>query len=278
MSYANVVAHNAPPLSQQPHPDLNLLNTSNPHDEVAPDVDTAHVTVVAHDFKAQPVTETTLVVENTDSEDEDEGTGNVPGSHKRKARKEKQRARERRVRAAERKIDGWAAWTKDKLFQPAVAGGIFAVVNIGVLGTVGYHVYKRPTLITNPRMNIKPLSYISAGLLTLFTLEGLAAEAYLNTAQGQEEARRAEEEGHYLYNRTKEVILRPKVAGGILGGVNLIVLGTLGYGAYTHWNDSIITRRTVSYVSVGLLTWFGLQGWAVEKYQQDGVADRYNKH
>jgi hypothetical protein len=58
-------------------------------------------------------------------------TVNVPGSHKRKVRKEKQhtreKKRERRVRKAERKIEGWVAWTENKLFQPAVAGGIFAV-------------------------------------------------------------------------------------------------------------------------------------------------------
>lgn len=148
-------------------------------------------------------------------------------------------------------------------------------MNIGVLGTLGYNIYRRPTLVTEPRMNIKPLSYISVGLITLFTLEGFAADAYLDTPQGRDEARRVEEEGHYLYNRTKEVVLRPKVAGGILGVLNVAVLGTLGYGVYTHWDAPVFTRRTVSYVSVGLLSWFGLQGWAVEKYQQDGVAKRY---
>jgi len=58
-------------------------------------------------------------------------TDNVPGSHKRKARKEKQHAREkereRRMKKTKRKIEGWVAWTEDKLFQPAVAGGVFAV-------------------------------------------------------------------------------------------------------------------------------------------------------
>jgi hypothetical protein len=54
-------------------------------------------------------------------------TGNVPGSQKRKARKEKDRKRKRRVEAAERKVEGWMEWTKNKLFQPAFAGGIFAV-------------------------------------------------------------------------------------------------------------------------------------------------------
>jgi hypothetical protein len=58
-------------------------------------------------------------------------TVNVPGSQKRKVRKERQHSREkkreRRVKRAERKIEGWVAWTENKLFQPAVAGGIFAV-------------------------------------------------------------------------------------------------------------------------------------------------------
>jgi hypothetical protein len=43
----------------------------------------------------------------------------------------------------------------------------------------------------------------------------MANHLYRN--QGQEEKRRAEEEGHLIYNKTKEVVLRPKVAGGILG-------------------------------------------------------------
>ena len=90
-------------------------------------------------------------------------------------------------------------------------------MNIGVLGTLGYNIYKKPSLITEPRMNTRPLAYISGGLITLFVLEGFTADKYLETPQGQDELRRAEEEGHLLYNRTKEIILRPKVAGGILG-------------------------------------------------------------
>jgi hypothetical protein len=90
-------------------------------------------------------------------------------------------------------------------------------VNIGVLGTLGYNIYKKPSLITEPRMNARPLAYISGGLITIFALEGFVADQYLETPQGQDELRRAEEEGHLLYNRTKEIVLRPKVAGGILG-------------------------------------------------------------
>jgi hypothetical protein len=46
MSYAAVIAHNAPPLSQQPHPDLGLLNTAATNDETIPDIDKAKVGVV----------------------------------------------------------------------------------------------------------------------------------------------------------------------------------------------------------------------------------------
>ncbi|KAG8796843.1 hypothetical protein FRC16_009462 [Serendipita sp. 398] len=193
MSYAQVTAHNAPPPSQQPHADLRLLNTERGVEHAHPDVDMGHVSVVPHDFKQHPVTETMLVVEHSDTSS-DEGnlggpgaatgkSGNVPGSRKHKSRHSKEAERKRQVRRVERKVEGWVDWTKDKLFQPAVAGGVFAVVNIGILGTIGYHVYKRPTLITEPRMNARPLAYTSAGLVGIFTLESLAANAYLQTAQ-----------------------------------------------------------------------------------------------
>jgi hypothetical protein len=66
----------------------------------------------------------------------------------------------------------------------------------------------------------------------LFALEGWTTEAHLDTPQvrpecpyqrnfdsirGQEELRHAEEKGHCLYNRSKEVVLRPQVARGLLG-------------------------------------------------------------
>ncbi|PWN48249.1 hypothetical protein IE53DRAFT_319775 [Violaceomyces palustris] len=49
MSYASVAAKNAPPESQQPHPDPNLLEGRQPHDDVnqgAPDVNSSKVNVV----------------------------------------------------------------------------------------------------------------------------------------------------------------------------------------------------------------------------------------
>jgi hypothetical protein len=68
MSYAAVTAHNAPPLSAQPHPDLGLLHTEDDRDATIPDVSTAKVNVVPHDFKQHPVTETMLQVEHSDDD------------------------------------------------------------------------------------------------------------------------------------------------------------------------------------------------------------------
>ena len=71
----------------------------------------------------------------------------------------------------------------NKLFRPKVADGLCAVVNLGVLGIVGYQVYKRSTLVTEPRVNARPLAIISGGLIGLFILEGWATEAHLDTPQ-----------------------------------------------------------------------------------------------
>ena len=66
----------------------------------------------------------------------------------------------------------------------------------------------------------------------LFALEGWTTEVHLDSPQvrpehpcqrdfdsirDHEELRHAEQKGHYLYNRSKEVILRLQVARGLLG-------------------------------------------------------------
>ena len=43
------------------------------------------------------------------------------------------------------------------------------------------------------------------------------ADSYLSTAEGQAEAERAKREGSKAFLQAKEVILRPKVAGGLAG-------------------------------------------------------------
>jgi hypothetical protein len=129
--------------------------------------------------------------------------------------------------------------------------------------------------------------YSGLGVAGLFLVEGEVAAAYARTPQGQRELARAKNEGHYLYNRSKEVILRPKFAGGVLGvgayrsqhmhlwtttnmlPVNVAVLGTLGYTVYTHWDLDVFTKKNVSIATIGLITWFSAQGWAVERYIQE---------
>ena len=61
------------------------------------------------------------------------------------------------------------------------------------------------------------LGISAAGALVILGAEGVLAEAYRNTPQGREEERRAREEGAALYKHTREIILRPKVFGGLLG-------------------------------------------------------------
>lgn len=60
--------------------------------------------------------------------------------------------------------------------------------------------------------------------------------------------------------QTKEVVLRPQVAGGLVGAFNLAVLSTVGYFSYKHWNHPW-DRNVVSAVTVGLLGLSGLEGY-----------------
>lgn len=53
--------------------------------------------------------------------------------------------------------------------------------------------------------------------MTELTSLSYVTESYLQTPEGQAEAKRAKEEGSRLYLQAKEVILRPTVAGGLAG-------------------------------------------------------------
>ena len=113
--------------------------------------------------------------------------------------------------------------------QTRAVGSLFAVVNLCVLGTVGYYVYKRLSIITEPRVNSRPLAVISCrpvcagdGLQKCTSIPhrsvpNIRVDVILTSIRGQEEPRHAEEKGHNLYNRSKEVVLRPQVARGLLG-------------------------------------------------------------
>ena len=94
-------------------------------------------------------------------------------------------------------------------------------MNVGLLGTLGYQLYTQPRL----RSDVTVLGGSATGALIILVAEGFLAEAYRNTAQGKEDEQRAREEGAALYKHAKEIVLRPKVFGGLLGvGVCRLVL------------------------------------------------------
>ncbi|WRT70693.1 uncharacterized protein IL334_007691 [Kwoniella shivajii] len=159
--------------------------------------------------------------------------------------------------------------TKDVVLRPGTLGGLMGVVNVGILGTAGYFAYTRKDQPWDRRI----VGGIVAGTLALFGAEGYVAESYLETEEGKREAERAKSEGSKFYLQAKEVILRPQVAGGLAGVVNVAILGALGYFSYQNWNRPW-DRRTVSMISVGLLGLSGLEGYAGKVYADKELPKR----
>lgn len=96
--------------------------------------------------------------------------------------------------------------------------------------------------------------------LVLFGVEGYAVDKYAQTPGGRENRRRAKEEGSDIYRHTREIVLRPGVMGGLIGLVNVGILGTVGYYAYTNWDRPTWDRGTVAAVSAGLIVLAGGEG------------------
>ncbi|ORY20876.1 hypothetical protein BCR39DRAFT_554668 [Naematelia encephala] len=155
----------------------------------------------------------------------------------------------------ESKLGPYWEKSKDIVLRPGTLGGLMGVVNVGILGTIGYFAYTRKDQPWDRRI----VGGAIAGTLALFSAEGYVTESYLQTPEGQQEAERAKKEGSKAYLQAKEVILRPQVAGGLVGAVNVAILGTVGYFSYKHWNQAW-DRRVVSAVTVGLLSLSGLEG------------------
>ncbi|KAG7090864.1 hypothetical protein E1B28_009945 [Marasmius oreades] len=245
MSYADVASSNLPP--NQPRPDPALLNTESPRTSTIAD-DTSKVNVVHPDFRENPATVTSET--------------RPPPDSKREREHAKPKVR-RHLHDAEQ--EGFHLWqvAKQYLLRPGVAGGLVGLVNIGLLASVSRSFYTQSHL----RRETKAISSTIAGALAILALEGYAAEKYRETPAGREEERRAREEGAVVYRHLREHILRPGVLGGLVGLMNVVVLGTVGYFSYINWSRPSWDRRVVSAVSVGLLTLWGSEGAIAERYR-----------
>jgi len=304
MSYASVTASNVSSDTPQPRPDPALLNTSPPRASGIAD-DTAKVNVVAETFKENPRTLTseanklpsetgkkphtptreanglssdsnetthnlaskankfsgqggenarTFTLETNNFSDDGEKKSFSSGSHR----------KNRRLREA--KAEGaylWEVMTRS-LLHPQTMGGCVGLVNLGLLAGLGRTLYVKPNL----RRDTAFILQTAAAAAGLLFVEGYAAEMYHQTPRGSEEDRRAKEEGAMIYQKMREVVLRPGVLGGVVGLFNTGILGTLGYLAYANWDRPHWNRNFVSSITVGLIALVSGEGWLAEQYRK----------
>ncbi|KAI0094650.1 hypothetical protein BDY19DRAFT_988466 [Irpex rosettiformis] len=78
-------------------------------------------------------------------------------------------------------------------------------------------------------------------------------------------AQELEDEGFYLWNLAKHWLLRPGVAGGLLGVVNV---GLLGFASYSLYNKPNLRRDTklLSSTAAAAFALLSAEGYAAEKY------------
>ncbi|KZT11065.1 uncharacterized protein LAESUDRAFT_755682 [Laetiporus sulphureus 93-53] len=248
MSYAAVAAHDAPPLSQQPHPDPALYNTEPP----------SASNMANEAAKVNPAPSVPSSNPAPPSSEKAPAPGSEPTSHDAKSR-----AQHYIHEAEEESFHLWEV-TKHYLFRPAVAGGLLGLLNIGLISGAGYVYYTEPHL----RRDTRALASTAAAALVILSGESYAAEKYRQTPHGKEEERKSKQEGAAIYRVTKEHLLRPGVLGGLLGAVNAAILGTVGYFAYREWNRPTWDRRIVTAVSVGLLTLWSGEGYLAEQHRK----------
>jgi hypothetical protein len=155
------------------------------------------------------------------------------------------------------------AKSKEVLLRPGVLGGLLGVANVGIISALSYAAYQRREFAWDRRI----VAASVAGTLALFGAEGVLAERYLDTPEGRAEAERARQEGSRVWLHTKETVLRPGVAGGLVGAVNVAVLGAVGYFSYKNWNLPRWDRQTVSSVVVGLIALSAAEGYVGKQYK-----------
>lgn len=136
------------------------------------------------------------------------------------------------------------------------------LVNVGLISWTGYQLYTDPFL----RRDTSFLATAGISALVLFGIEGYAVDKYAQTPGGEQNRRRAKQEGSAIYRKTREVVLRPGVMGGLIGLANVGILSTVGYYAYINWDRPTWDRGTVAAVSAGLLVLAGGEGFVYEPY------------
>jgi len=261
MSYASVTAANALPPSQQPHADPALLNTSGSASLPPVDAYNTKVNVAGQGFKEHPTTVTSEFTPPTLTDDLDSYRSRGPGTGT-SGRSRKEKAKEE-LGKAEAEGHHLYELAKQQILRPGVAGGLLGVLNLGLLTSASYHLYTRPELRSDARV----LGGTVAGALVILGAEGLLAEAYANTDAGRDEAERAKREGAAVWRHTKQVVLRPGVLGGLVGVLNLGIIGGLGYTFYTR-PELQSDRRAITSVVVGALALAAGEGFIAEQYQK----------
>ncbi|WWD20712.1 hypothetical protein CI109_105188 [Kwoniella shandongensis] len=302
MSYASVASHNIP-FGEMPKPDQNLADGhfageteagndldskvnvlpagSDPkHPDIVPSEPTAPISIDLHPAPAYEPSTSDAAPKPLPSPAKDDVTLPESGAEwtkeheaelKQKTKeaekdiekkgKEYSKKAQDELHKAESALGPYWEQTKEVVLRPGTLGGLMGVVNVGILGTIGYFAYTRKDQPWDRRI----VGGAVAGTLALFGAEGYVTESYLSTPEGKQEAERAKAEGSKAYLQAKEVILRPQVAGGLVGAVNVAILGAVGYFSYKNWNQQW-DQRTVSAVAVGLLGLSGLEGYAGKVY------------
>jgi len=162
--------------------------------------------------------------------------------------------------------EGAAIWDDvlERVLRPSTLGGLVGLVNVGLIGAFGYQLYTKPSL----RSDTRALTTAGVTALVLLGGESFIAEAYRRTPAGQEEERRAKDEGAAIWRHTKEVVLRPGVLGGLVGIVNVGILGTVGYITYSNWDRPYWDRQTIVLTTAGLIALGTAEGYLGAEYQE----------
>nr|ODN89923.1 hypothetical protein L203_01840 [Cryptococcus depauperatus CBS 7841] len=275
MSYASVTSQNIP-FGELPKPDPNLAeNPSHSEAAVAPEMPNSSElpTLVELHPPAEPEPSVSAVAPKPLSPPP-KSSVQLPESgaewEKKKVKEEqdiKKKTREFKKEARNEINKGEDAlgpyWekTKDVVLRPGTLGGLLGIVNVGILSTASYFAYVKRNQPWDQRM----VGGAVAGTLALFGAESYLAESYLQTPEGRAEADRAKAEGSKLYLHAKEVILRPQVAGGLVGAINVAILGTVGYMSYKNWNRPW-DRQVMGAVAAGLVGLSGIEGYFGKRY------------